>query len=43
MALLLPAGIGWVSINSLKQENPRGVGQWIGRNLEIHVPMAEVI
>ncbi len=31
-----------MNINSLQQKNPRGVGQWIGRHLEIHAPMAEV-
>jgi len=42
LALLLTTGISWVSINPRQQQNPRGVGQWFGRHLEIHVPMAEV-
>jgi hypothetical protein len=42
MSLFLPARIGWVNINPLQQKNPRGVGQRVGRQLEIHVPMAEV-
>jgi hypothetical protein len=42
MALLPPARIDWVSIIPLQQNNPRGVGQWVGRHLEIHVPMTEL-
>jgi hypothetical protein len=40
MALLLPTGIGWVSINPLQQKNLRVVGQWIAGHLEIDAPMA---
>jgi hypothetical protein len=40
--LLLRTEIGWVGVNPLQLKNPRGVGQWIGRYLEIHALMAEV-
>jgi hypothetical protein len=33
---------GWVSISPLQQENPCGVGQWIGGHLEIDVATAQV-
>jgi hypothetical protein len=40
--LLFPSKIGLVGVNPLQQENPGGVGQWIGGHMEIDAAIAEV-